>query len=933
LGIIGLIHQLRGEGEKALASYQSALDVACKIGSPMMVAKAQDTMGRFLSGEGEIAKALGFHERALAIYREIGNSMGEASALCYLGGIFAALQQYAKAFENFRASLKLAEEAGAEARRADVLTRMGGVFLTFGRIEEAEKACSEAMEILKRLGTPLELSSTVILRVRIHFSRGEVKEGLARVESLLQFFRERGMSIGIKSSLFMKSIGHFQNQETQEALESVEASLRISDHLGQEAKDQQILRAFLFDPTPEKKKEGFGHKGRFAALLCPLSGAVEEEMRGKGYAAGLQECISMGEAALDVLWGGGTVPGNGKRPWAETVSIEGPWGAVPEATRTACRESKFLDWSYLEVGFQLTESLRAREFIWEMQVRGKLLSNAVRPDLLKALQNAEGRLNATRKDLFAAASGKSLYDALGKPLDEKERKERIETLRREMRKELEVFDRTHQSIREAHPSLEALESIRPVRLQTLQDTLSEDEMFLEYVCTGQGGRLHRLRIGEGDRTRELALARTERKSSGKTYLLAVTKKEASVHGVGTTRILADCVELFRMTIDAQRWCSATKDYVEQARSLYADLLGPVLKGLGEDGGKTRHLIISPDGPLARLSFDALLAGAPPEGGDYETFPYLMRRFSTEYTPSATAWVHMRKGKFRRGEPGSRFVALADPDYGDGIREEALRSTRALAMPLLAGGEEEKKTREAWKKRLAGRLSPEVQGAWRKAEGTRGSGVLGALPGTRREVKSIAPLFQKGWLEGMAIESLDEGKADPKPQQAQVFFGRGAREIIGRDPERLLNAEVLHFACHGVADDLTPAEASVILTTEGLPEEEDGFLTASEVMGLRTNAKVVVLSACETGLGRIIRGEGVQGLTRAWQFAGARTVVVSLWKVDDRATAAFMKAFYEAYRVKGAGVTEALARARREMTAVKRTAAPVYWAAFTGHGER
>ena len=207
-----------------------------------------------------------------------------------------------------------------------------------------------------------------------------------------------------------------------------------------------------------------------------------------------------------------------------------------------------------------------------------------------------------------------------------------------------------------------------------------------------------------------------------------------------------------------------------------------------------------------------------------------------------------------------------------------------------------------------------------------------------EIASIAPLFQPDWTEKMAVNAIDVSMKEPRRPEhagrAMVFLGKGARECVLRRPGWLERGGILHFACHGIADDVSPADASLILTTQDLPDDEDGFLTASEVMGIRTHARAVVLSACETGLGEILRGEGVQGLTRAWQFAGARTVVVSLWKVEDRATANFMMAFYTALTSgKGMSVTKALAVARRNMASSVKHGAPVYWAAFTCHGER
>src|SRR5205823_7032225 len=112
---------------------------------------------------------------------------------------------------------------------------------------------------------------------------------------------------------------------------------------------------------------------------------------------------------------------------------------------------------------------------------------------------------------------------------------------------------------------------------------------------------------------------------------------------------------------------------------------------------------------------------------------------------------------------------------------------------------------------------------------------------------------------------------------------------------------VHLACHGLVDAERPTLSSLALTQAG---DDDGFLTALEVFQMKVPADLVVLSACETGRGKVYHAEGIVGLTRAFMFAGAPRVVVSLWKVDDDATAALMTKFYEEFK-QGVGAARAL----------------------------
>ncbi|MGH9903378.1 MAG: CHAT domain-containing protein, partial [Pyrinomonadaceae bacterium] len=114
--------------------------------------------------------------------------------------------------------------------------------------------------------------------------------------------------------------------------------------------------------------------------------------------------------------------------------------------------------------------------------------------------------------------------------------------------------------------------------------------------------------------------------------------------------------------------------------------------------------------------------------------------------------------------------------------------------------------------------------------------------------------------------------------------------------------------------------------------QDGFLRMHEIYNLRLPAEVVVLSACQTGLGKEVRGEGLVGLTRGFMYAGAERVVASLWQVDDLATAQLMKSFYRGMLKDGLRPAAALRAAQLEMMRQKRRSAPYFWAGFVIQGE-
>ena len=138
---------------------------------------------------------------------------------------------------------------------------------------------------------------------------------------------------------------------------------------------------------------------------------------------------------------------------------------------------------------------------------------------------------------------------------------------------------------------------------------------------------------------------------------------------------------------------------------------------------------------------------------------------------------------------------------------------------------------------------------------------------------------------------------------------------------------VHLACHGLVDLERPTWSSLALTREG---EDDGFLTGFEVLQMKIPADLVVLSACDTAKGRILKGEGIVGLTRAFMYAGAARVICSLWKVDDEATQALMLKFYELWNPddgNGLSAAVALRRAQKYVRSHEKWKHPYYWAAW------
>jgi CHAT domain-containing protein len=188
--------------------------------------------------------------------------------------------------------------------------------------------------------------------------------------------------------------------------------------------------------------------------------------------------------------------------------------------------------------------------------------------------------------------------------------------------------------------------------------------------------------------------------------------------------------------------------------------------------------------------------------------------------------------------------------------------------------------------------------------------LAPLPETRAEVEAIGSGFEKG--------------------ERELLLGAEASEAAVKAAMRERTPRIVHLAAHGLVDPAQPSASSIALC----PDEEgteDGYLHALEILAQSVPARLVVLSACESGRGRLGRGEGVIGLTLAFLGAGARNVVSSLWAVPDESTSALMRECYRGLMKKGESPQDALNEARLRLLGEPATAHPFFWAAFVATG--
>ena len=485
-------------------------------------------------------------------------------------------------------------------------------------------------------------------------------------------------------------------------------------------------------------------------------------------------------------------------------------------------------------------------------------------------------------------------DARGDEAEAARQRRRLAELRRR-------HDESVDRIRQASPRFAALAYPRPLDLAGVRTALDPGTVMLSYslgepqsllfvVSQGAPLEVKRLPIGEADLRRRVADLRAMIDETRGSSALARNRRRALEHA---------------------------------ARSLYDLLLRPAAARIVP----ARRLLLVPDGALHLLPWGALIRDAPERPAPAAERPVQARsaaapsvpdhpapertwQFVAEWKPlqislSATVYDQLRRRRVHAAPggaaPATALVAFADP------REPAWLQGPAGAWT------------DPGRRAAAG---PASQGLLSAA--LRGS-AFGPLPFARLEVERIAHLF---------------------PGAARTFVGAEATEE--RAKALAAQARYLHFATHTTLDEASPLDSAVVLAVPDrlVPGRENGLLQAWEIFAsLRLDADLVVLSGCESGLGKEMEGEGLLGLTRAFQYAGAQAVLASLWKVSDRMTEPLMVRFYSALRA-GKPRDEALRQAQVELLAgaagnpgaagggggAGAELAPFFWAGFELFGD-
>jgi CHAT domain-containing protein len=328
--------------------------------------------------------------------------------------------------------------------------------------------------------------------------------------------------------------------------------------------------------------------------------------------------------------------------------------------------------------------------------------------------------------------------------------------------------------------------------------------------------------------------------------------------------------------------------VAASNAVYKAVIEPAASSIAD-----KRLLIVADGALNYVPFEALVKTT--DGADYASLSYLVKGNELAYAPSASVIAAIRQNGNKPA--GKGLLVIADP--------------------IFSGND------------------PRLKGSTASSSGAEARGLGLGLESAVSDVTGQPPAsggLQLARLVGTRVEAEEIGKiAKANGGQADVWIDLNASEDNLRSRD-ITNYRVVHIATHGLLDAERPQFTGVVLSLVG-NKNADGFLRTDEIFNLKMGAPLVMLSACETGLGKEKRGEGVIGLTRAFMYAGAPTVGVTLWSVADKSTADLMTDFYKRLLAADSRPpAAALREARLALISGKKYSAPFYWAPFVIEGD-
>jgi CHAT domain-containing protein len=818
----------------------------------------------------------------------VGDRRGEAATLNHIGNIYADLGEKQKALEYYSQSLPLRRATGDRGGEAATLNNIGLVYSELGEKQKALDYYSQSLPLLRAVGERRGEAITLTNIGRVYSELGEKQKALDYYSQSLPLSRAVGDRSGEAYTLTNIGLVYSDLGEKQKALDYHSQSLPLTRALGDRGREASTLNSIgnAYSELGEKQKaldyysqslplrQTIGDRDGEANTLNNIgsvySALGEKQKALEYYSQSLPLSRAVGDRAGEAL------------TLFNMASAKRAQNNLTEALND------------IESSIKIIENLRT-----------KIASPELRSSYFATVQNYyEFYIDLLMQR--QKTNPKSGYDT--KALEASERS-RARSL-------LELLQESNANIREGiSPDLlqqekslqQQLDAIEKQRIEALSspnpnptkiDEIDSGRLALleQYQQIQTKIRTASPRYAALTQPQPLTLPEIQKQildentillqySLGKdrSYLWVVTSTGLTSYELPKQVDIETAAKKFLEAITSPLHRNIPQKVAEASANLGQMILQPAAAKLGN-----KRLLIVLDGVLHYTPFQALTLAQT--RGKNTNVPLIVEH-EIITLPSASSLAILRQNYRDRKPPSRTLAILADPVFSPDDERIKGKITQATTEKL-----------EANNLGLNQSLLRASNRGWPPER----------LPFSRQEAQTISSLFPS---------ASSSQKIDFDANRTTATDGS------------LANYQIVHFATHGFANSKNPQLSGIVMSTvDDKGNLVNGFLRLTDIFNLKLAANLVVLSACQTGRGQNVKGEGMVGLTRGFMYAGAQRVAVSLWSVDDEGTAVLMQKFYQKMVQQKLAPAAALRAAQIEMMQQEKWQSPYYWAAFTLQGE-
>ncbi|HTG34948.1 MAG TPA: CHAT domain-containing tetratricopeptide repeat protein [Thermoanaerobaculia bacterium] len=865
---------------RAAASYQQALAIWRSLPDRGEEGLALYRIGTMRENLGDAGQGLELYDESIAAYQVAGDPGGEATVLNRRGGILNAQQKTDEALASFQRALELFRKLEDPHGQASSLNNIGAVHTALDRTRLAVEAYEEALGLWRKLGDTQNEGRTLLNLGGLYVPQGKLQEARDTLEASRKIAEQSA-----DAELLCTALSHLGELDLrQERFAEGRTNLEKALALQRQAGDEQGAAVTL---------SSLGIAGLKAG---DLDGSWKTE----------EEALALFRKLGDTAGEGIAVSNLGRIHYARDQDKE----AVVRQREARALFEKAGD----REGMALSRFGAARSLARLGDLEGARQELEPALDLVEHMRGDAPSLGfrasylATKQhywDLYVDILMRSREEALALQASERRRARSLLDALAETGAAAEggTDPGLTSEIRDAEQRLRTAETRRSTMMAGGGggDPLAAIEVKIRGLLTRLDVLRTRMR-GGNPRLAELAppapltIGEIQKRlvdvdtlllvyslGEERSYLWTVSPRKIESYTLPGRQQIEDAArQLLDLLPRASREAQVSEP--RAAKALSALVLAPAAERIAG----FRRLLIVGDGTLQLVPFGALPVPGPPEsaaGGER----LLVESHELVSLPSASVLAMLRRreeGRTRKPLEDLRIAIIADPVFraddprvqGNGV------PSPPSPLPL----------------------------ELRRSAGDLGIDPIERLPYSRQEADAILGMIK----QGRPLKAFD--------------FDATPELLTGGS---LHGYHIIHIATHSLLDSREPELSGIVFSmvdSKGAPR--DGFLRLHEIYNLGLDAGLVVLSACETGAGKEVRGEGLLGITRGFMYAGVPQLVVSLWKVEDRSTAELMKRFYHQLLEKGHPPAEALRQAQLSMLAEPAWSAPRNWAGFIFQGD-